>query len=89
MSIDFFTELSHITKEHCEAMGYDVPLSPPEALGRLSDDEVMRITRDQRRMNLIRAEGALLSNPTHSLAICDGVYLDSNGQAGYLPRIES
>lgn len=91
----FFENLiTDINREHCKRLGiettvYDVPLSPTEALGRLSDDELMRITREQRRVNMMSAEGALLSNPTHSLAICGGVYMDSNGQTGYLPRIKS
>lgn len=91
----FFENLiTDINRAHCKRMGiettaYDLPLSQSEANGRLSDDELMRILREQDRNALIAAEGALLSNPGHNGAYCNGVYLNSNGHVGFVPQVKS
>lgn len=93
--MSFFENLiTDINRAHCKRMGiettaYDLPLSQAEANGRMSDDELVRIRREQNRYALVAAEGALLSNPGHNGAYCNGVYLDSNGHASFVPRVKS
>lgn len=83
--MSFFGNLiTEINRRHCKRMGiettaYDVPLSPAEASGRLSDDELMRIQRGHRRDALMAAEDFMAANPACNSVGVGGLYLDRSG----------